>query len=176
MGATTAIGALSLLHCFSKSHTLSLPSFRTLPRLTCCFSSSIDFNISFAPPKPKPKPKPNLDPEPDLSNESDGPLLIPWIVRGEDGNLRLQSEPPPSLLKAIATAQTGTKKDSNQTKPTAATTKPKKIRATAPPQHSKAARRFYNQNIKEASGARLSKVLAASGGEFVTEFVDAVAS
>lgn len=86
MGATTAIAALSL-HCFSKSHTHFSP-FRTLPRLTCSFSSSIKFNISFAPPKPKPKP------EPDASNEPDGPLLIPWIVRGEDGNLRLQSEPP----------------------------------------------------------------------------------
>ncbi|XP_068491506.1 putative ribosomal large subunit pseudouridine synthase SVR1, chloroplastic isoform X2 [Phaseolus vulgaris] len=163
MGATTGVGAVSLLHCFSKSHTLSLASFRILPRLTCSFSSSINFNISFAPPKPKPKPN-NLHPHPDLSNEPDGPLLIPWIVRGEDGNLKLQSEPPPSLLNAIATAQTGTRKDSNQkTKTTAATTKPQKIRATAPPQHSKAARRFYNQNIKESSGARLSKVLAASG-------------
>ncbi|KAK7357008.1 hypothetical protein VNO80_16289 [Phaseolus coccineus] len=161
MGATTGVGVVSLLHCFSKSHTLSLASFRTLPRLTCSFSSSINFNISFAPPKPKPKP--NLHPQPDLSNEPDGPLLIPWIVRGEDGNLKLQSEPPPSLLNAIATAQTGARKDSNQTKTTAATTKPQKIRATAPPQHSKAARRFYNQNIKESSGARLSKVLAASG-------------
>ncbi|KAG4983935.1 hypothetical protein JHK87_028684 [Glycine soja] len=159
MGATTAIAALSL-HCFSKSHTHFSP-FRTLPRLTCSFSSSIKFNISFAPPKPKPKP------EPDASNEPDGPLLIPWIVRGEDGNLRLQSEPPPSLLNAIATAQTGTKKDNKQTKTTAATatntTKPQKARSTAPPQHSKAARRFYNQNIKESSAARLSKVLAASG-------------
>lgn len=33
----------------------------------------------------------------------------------------------------------------------------------AQPQHSKAARRFYNENIKDSSGARLSKVLAASG-------------
>ncbi|KAG2401816.1 hypothetical protein LR48_Vigan02g185200 [Vigna angularis] len=165
MGAATGIGALSLIHCFSKSHTLSFASFRTLPRLTCSFSSSINFNISFAPPKSKPKPKPNPDPDPqpDVFSEPDGPLLIPWIVRGEDGNLKLQSEPPPSLLKAIATAQTGTRKDSNQTKTTAATSKPQKIRATAPPQYSKAARRFYNQNIKESSGARLSKVLAASG-------------
>ncbi|CAJ1976725.1 unnamed protein product [Sphenostylis stenocarpa] len=161
MGATSGISALTLLQCFSKSHTLSLSPFRTLPRLKCSFSSSINFNISFAPPKPKPKP--DLDSQPDPSNDPDGPLLIPWIVRGEDGNLKLQSEPPPSLLKAIATAQTGTKKDRNQTKTTAATTKPQKLRATAPPHHSKAARRFYNQNIKESSGARLSKVLAASG-------------
>ncbi|KAG5078082.1 hypothetical protein JHK82_056777 [Glycine max] len=54
-----------------------------------------------------------------------------------------------SLLQAIATAQTGTKKDNKQTKTTAAA-KPQKARATAPPQHSKAARRFYNQNIKES--------------------------
>ncbi|KAK7391398.1 hypothetical protein VNO78_19814 [Psophocarpus tetragonolobus] len=160
MGATTVIAALSL-HCFSKSHTL-LP-FRALPRLTCSFSSSssIKFNISFAPSKPKPKPEP--EPKTEFPNESDGPLLIPWIVRGEDGNLRLQSEPPPSLLKAIATAKTGTKKDKNQTAATATTAKPQKVRPTAPPQHSKAARRFYNQNMKDSSGARLSKVLAASG-------------
>uniref|UniRef100_A0A0R0ED85 RNA-binding S4 domain-containing protein n=1 Tax=Glycine max TaxID=3847 RepID=A0A0R0ED85_SOYBN len=74
MGATTAIAALSL-HCFSKSHTHFSP-FRTLPRITCSFSSSIEFTISFAPPKPKP--------EPDASNDPDGPLLIPWIVRGVD--------------------------------------------------------------------------------------------
>ncbi|TKY51627.1 Ribosomal large subunit pseudouridine synthase B [Spatholobus suberectus] len=163
MAATTAIAALSL-HSFSKSHTHihTLSLFRTLPRLTCSFSSSIKFNISFAPPKPKPKPKP----ETDAPNEPDGPLLIPWIVRGEDGNLRLQSEPPPSLLKAMVTAQTGTKKDKKQTKTraaAAATTKPQKVGAVAPPQHSKAARRFYNQTIKDSSGARLSKVLAASG-------------
>ncbi|KAL2324837.1 hypothetical protein Fmac_023895 [Flemingia macrophylla] len=159
MASTTAIAALSL-HCFSKSHTLS--PFRTLPRLTCSFSSSIQFNISFAPTKPKPKPKPKPTPEPqtDAPNEPDGPLLIPWIVRGEDGNLRLQSEPPPSFLKAIATAQTGTKKDNNQPKATAKAQKP---RATPPPQHSKAARRFYNENIRSSSAARLSKVLAASG-------------
>ncbi|KHN00871.1 Putative RNA pseudouridine synthase [Glycine soja] len=75
MGATTAIAALSV-HCFSKSHTHFSP-FRTLPRITCSFSSSIEFTISFAPPKPKPKPKP----EPDASNEPDGPLLIPRITR-----------------------------------------------------------------------------------------------
>ncbi|RDX85909.1 putative ribosomal large subunit pseudouridine synthase SVR1, chloroplastic, partial [Mucuna pruriens] len=165
MGATTAIAALSL-HCFSKSHTHihthTFSSFRTLPRLTCSFSSSIKFNISFAPPKPKPKP----DPEAHAPNEPDGPLLIPWIVRGEDGNLKLQSEPPPSLLKAMVTAQTGAKKDKKQTK-TIATTKPQKVPAAAPPQYSKAARRFYNQTIKDTSGERLSKVLAASGGGFV---------
>ncbi|XP_027367427.1 putative ribosomal large subunit pseudouridine synthase SVR1, chloroplastic isoform X2 [Abrus precatorius] len=141
----------------SKIHTLS--SFRTLPRLTCSFSSSLNFNISFAPSKPKPKPETQGPTEPD-----DTPLLIPWIVRGEDGNLKLQSEPPPSLINALASAQTGTKKDKKQTKTsTNKAQNHEKVRAVAPPQHSKAARRFYNQTIKDSAGTRLSKVLAASG-------------
>ncbi|KAG4395226.1 hypothetical protein GLYMA_20G183032v4 [Glycine max] len=74
-----------------------------------------------------------------------------------------------SLLQAIATAQTGTKKDNKQTKTTAAA-KPQKARATAPPQHSKAARRFYNQNIKESprhASARFSPPPELRRGEAV---------
>lgn len=167
--STMAMTALSL-HCFTKSHSHSLTaSFRTLPRLTCSFSSSSSkFNISFAPSKPKPKP--------DNDDAADaGQLLIPWIVRGEDGNFKLQSEPPPSFLRAMATAQTGTKKENkkSQTKPA---TKKKKIEkednartvsSSSPPKYSKAARRFYNENFKDSAGDRLSKVLAASGGEFL---------
>ncbi|XP_057426201.1 putative ribosomal large subunit pseudouridine synthase SVR1, chloroplastic isoform X2 [Lotus japonicus] len=164
--STMAMTALSL-HCFTKSHSHSLTaSFRTLPRLTCSFSSSSSkFNISFAPSKPKPKPKP----EPD--NDDAGQLLIPWIVRGEDGNFKLQSEPPPSFLRAMATAQTGTKKENkkSQTTPTAKKKKSEKednartVSSSPPPKYSKAARRFYNENFKDSAGERLSKVLAASG-------------
>lgn len=92
--------------------------------------------------------------------------MIPWIVRGEDGNFKLLSEPPPSFLKEMANAQTGTKKSEKDqiTKNKKKGEKETKIRAvTAPPKYSKAARRFYNENIKDDSGTRLSKVLAASG-------------
>lgn len=93
--------------------------------------------------------------------------MIPWIVRGEDGNFKLLSEPPPSFLKEMANVQTGTKKsekDQITKNKKKKGEKETKIRAvTAPPQYSKAARRFYNENFKEDSGNRLSKVLAASG-------------
>jgi hypothetical protein len=95
--------------------------------------------------------------------------MIPWIVRGEDGNFKLSSEPPPSFLKDMAIAQTGTKKsEKDQTiKIKKKTEKETKVRPVAPPpQYSKAARRFYNENFKD-SGTRLSKVLAASGGDIL---------
>ncbi|TQD93281.1 hypothetical protein C1H46_021103 [Malus baccata] len=83
---------------FLSSSLLSKPSLsfipiRTLPRLTYSLatsSSSQEFNITFAPSKPKPKPDfAELDPD-----ALTGMLIIPWIVRGEDGNLKLQSHPP----------------------------------------------------------------------------------
>jgi hypothetical protein len=42
--------------------------------------------------------------------------------------------------------------------------KERKAAPTAPPKFSKAARRFYNENIKEREPQRLAKVLAAAGG------------
>lgn len=160
------MAALSTLsfHCFSKPFLIRTPSLRTLPRLTCSFSSSssssLEFNISFAPPKPKPKPesKPSEpDPDADAVDDSDGggQLFIPWIVRGEDGKLKLQNHPPASLLQAMANSETGTKKK-----------KQKAEKSTSEPKHSKAARRFYNENFRD-SGMRLSKVLAAAGGKFL---------
>ncbi|KAJ7975029.1 pseudouridine synthase family protein [Quillaja saponaria] len=151
-----ALSSLSLHHLSTKP-SLSLTPFRTLPRLTCSLSSSsssIEFNISFAPHKPKPKAE-SEPAEPNPVSESDvipeGQLFIPWIVRGDDGKLKLQAHPPPSLLNAMAIAET--KK----------TTKKKAAEnGTTVPKHSKAARRFYNDNFKE-SGTRLSKVLAAAG-------------
>ncbi|CAK8573116.1 unnamed protein product [Lathyrus sativus] len=155
--ATMAMTAL----CFTKSNKLT-SSFRTLPRLTCSSlsSSPFKFNISFSPSNPKPKPdNPNQFPDDD-----DGDMS-PRIVRGENGNLKLSSEPPPTFLKAMTNASTGTKKSvKNQTAKAKKKKNEKetKVRDVAPPQYSKAARRFYNEKFKD-SGTRLSKVLAASG-------------
>lgn len=166
MAATVASLSSSLL--FSKP-SLTLRPFRTLPRiitssLPSSSSSPPQFNISFAPPKLKPKPKPSEpDPFSDSDPESGGQLIIPWIVRGEDGNLKLQMHPPARLLHATANSDTAT------TTTTATTTKKKKINKNKSSEvvpksnYSKAARRFYNDNFKDPP-QRLSKVLAAAGG------------
>ncbi|GLT64238.1 hypothetical protein SLA2020_367440 [Shorea laevis] len=98
--------SLSSLHHLSSSFlsktSLTVRPLRTLPRIITCSlssspssSSSLKFNISFAPPKPKPKPNsPEPDPLPDADALPSGQLFIPWIVRGEDGNLKLQTHPP----------------------------------------------------------------------------------
>ncbi|XP_015573048.2 putative ribosomal large subunit pseudouridine synthase SVR1, chloroplastic isoform X1 [Ricinus communis] len=159
-----SVAALSSLHSiqnliFSKPSVALLKPIRSLPRITCSSSSSsssssLEFNISFAPPKPKPKSPPQLD----LSDQ-EVQLFIPWIVRGEDGNLKLQSHPPARLIHALADAKTHNTKKQN---------KVKKVAAAAPTpavkdRHlSKAARRFYNETFREPP-QRLSKVLAASG-------------
>ena len=135
----------------------SLSSFIPFRALTSSISSSsLEFNITFAP-KPKSKPDPDS-----LSGQQ---LFIPWIVRGDDGKLKLQSHPPARLLHEMANADSKTKtkksKDPKQ--------KPREL--TAPPKHSKAARRFYNENFRESQ--RLSKVLAAAGGT-LTSFVTSI--
>ncbi|PNX77528.1 hypothetical protein L195_g033496, partial [Trifolium pratense] len=163
MGSAATMAAMTVL-CFTKSNKLT-STFRTLPRLTCSSlsNSPFKFNISFSPSNPKPKP------EPEPENDDDGPLMIPWIVRGEDGNFKLSSEPPPSFLKDMAIAKTGTKKSDKiqTTKIKKKTEKETKVHAVAQPQYSKAARRFYNENFKDSGGERLSKVLAASGGDIL---------
>ncbi|EXB96209.1 putative RNA pseudouridine synthase [Morus notabilis] len=162
-----ATASLSSLHHLSSSllslSSLSLrPSIRhILPRVLCSLSSSTsEFNISFAPAKPKPQPEAT---EVDSLFGADGSqLFIPWIIRGDDGNLKLQSHPPARLLHAMAHADT---KNSKKKKPTAAEKKKKNDKAdksVAEPKYSKAARRFYNENFRE-SDQRLSKVLAAAG-------------
>lgn len=109
------------------------------------------FNVSFgAAAKEKGPathdPSTQSDPQPRPAQ-----LFIPWIVRDENGNLKVQSTPPSSLLQAMGhSTTTATKKKKN--KPTSLSSEPK---------HSKAARRFYNQNFREPQ--RLSKVLAAAG-------------
>ncbi|KAL6123913.1 hypothetical protein ACLB2K_076429 [Fragaria x ananassa] len=148
MGASVvALASLPSSLFFKRS--LSLTPFRTLPRLTC--SSSLEFNITFAP---KPKPDPNSLPA--SSSSSGQQLFIPWIVRGEDGKLKLQSHPPARLLHEMT--QADAKNKSKKKKDTAQ--KQQRV-LTAERKHSKAARRFYNENFRESQ--RLSKVLAAAG-------------
>lgn len=153
--------ASSSLSFLSKPSLIFNP-IRAIPRISCSLSSnstpnassssSFEFNITFAPPKPKPKSEVE-DPFQFIDRNTGGQLFIPWIVRGEDGNLKLQSHPPTRFLHSMS---------EDETKP-----KKKKVSAgkpiTEPPKHSKAARRFYNENIRESS-QRLSKVLAAAGG------------
>ncbi|KAL5054291.1 hypothetical protein RYX36_034973 [Vicia faba] len=160
MGSTATMAMTTLY--FTKSTKLT-SSFRTLPRLTCSSlpSSPLKSNISFSPSNPKPKPDPKLDNPNHFPDDGD---TIPWNVRGEDGNFKLSSESPPTFLKAMTNASTGTKKSKkNQTvKAKKKNEKETKVREVPPPQYSKAARRFYNEKFKD-SGTRLSKVLAASG-------------
>ncbi|KAK8555004.1 hypothetical protein V6N13_103737 [Hibiscus sabdariffa] len=163
---TTA--TLSLLGLAKPS--LSGRPIRCLPPIT---SSSLQFNLKFAPPSPKPKPPPNLksdtvlDSDPDPDSPPNGQFFIPWIVRGEDGNLKLQAHPPASFINALADAKTQKpKKVDKEVKK-----KKKEISAVGnagieppapPPKLSKAARRFYNENFRDPP-QRLSKVLAAAG-------------
>ncbi|XP_020585229.1 uncharacterized protein LOC110027922 [Phalaenopsis equestris] len=137
----------------SPSYILRKPTFilfpiRHLPfgRISASISSSssTEFKISFAP-----SPKKVLIPDtsPHCPSVAPLPVIIPWIVRDENGNLKLQATPPVGFLQAISESKSSP-------------TKEKKERALAP-KHSKAARRFYNQNVKEPQ--RLSKVLAAAG-------------
>ncbi|KAE8672025.1 Pseudouridine synthase family protein isoform 2 [Hibiscus syriacus] len=172
------MAALSSLHHISATlsllglakPSLSSTPFRRLPPIT---SSSLQFNIKFAPPTPKPKPRPppNLKSDAVLDADSESPpngqFFIPWIVRGEDGNLKLQAHPPASFINALADAKTQKPK-----KKVAKEVKKKKevsavgaagIEQPAPsPKLSKAARRFYNENFRDPP-QRLSKVLAAAG-------------
>ncbi|XP_065861563.1 putative ribosomal large subunit pseudouridine synthase SVR1, chloroplastic [Euphorbia lathyris] len=151
---------------FSNSSLSLLKSFRLLPRIYCSLSSSsspsLEFNISFAPPKPKPKPKLPPSQLSALDNDGSAQLFIPWIVRDEDGNFKLQSHPPARLIHALADAKTEPKK--KKTRENAVSVKYPGGATTAGPERnlSKAARRFYNENFRELP-QRLSKVLAASG-------------
>ncbi|PSS05073.1 Pseudouridine synthase, RsuA/RluB/E/F, conserved site protein [Actinidia chinensis var. chinensis] len=143
--ATAASAALSTLHVSGRS---SLTRTRChLRAITASLSSPSEFNITFAPSKPKP-PK-TLD-----SDELGQQLFIPWIVRDQSGKLTLQTTPPARLLHALADAKTQ-KKKKKESKVVVAT-------ATVEPKHSKAARRFYNQNFRDPP-QRLSKVLASAG-------------
>ncbi|URE04576.1 ribosomal large subunit pseudouridine synthase [Musa troglodytarum] len=146
------------------------PNLRRVPFLRR-ISAATEFNISFgAAPSPDVKedsPK-TLVPDPSSPDPSAAPvpMLIPWIVRGEDGQLTLQSTPPARFLQAMAEAKMAKKekKKVDKKKPSGATATapPSLASTTSVPKYSKAARRFYNQNIREQP-QRLSKVLAAAG-------------
>ncbi|KAL6977194.1 putative ribosomal large subunit pseudouridine synthase svr1, chloroplastic [Sarracenia purpurea var. burkii] len=153
--ASTALSSLQLsrpssltrTRCHLRTITSSLSSSPSHP-------SATEFNITFAPTKLKtPKPKPAL--EPNFSDDLGRQLFIPWIVRDENGNLTLQTTPPARLLHELANAKTQSTKKKKESSSKAAA-------AASEPKHSKAARRFYNQNFRDPP-QRLSKVLASAG-------------
>ncbi|KAF3778714.1 putative RNA pseudouridine synthase, partial [Nymphaea thermarum] len=115
-------------------------------------SSSTQFNITFGHGSSK-APQKDAPTAPMQAN----PFLIPWIVRDENGNLKLQTTPPAHILNAMAAAETTTKKKTPRKEKPAS----KAAASSSEPKHSKAARRFYNENFREPQ--RLSKVLAAAG-------------
>ncbi|RLN15621.1 ribosomal large subunit pseudouridine synthase B [Panicum miliaceum] len=176
MALTTAATAAAVsLHPLLTRPACVLRSGRRLPphllRATSSISSAPDFNITFAEPAPAKKassPAPSAQP------------LVPWIVRGEDGKPRLSTSPPPEVLQAIALAEAEAKKAAKKeslkgqkgavaaaaaaaASSAGVKAKERKAAPAAPPKFSKAARRFYNENIKESEPQRLAKVLAAAG-------------
>lgn len=173
MASVAASSPISFAASFLKIKAFPLsPRFFPIRTLRCSVSSSsssepIEFDISFAPPKPKPSST--------RGGATPQQLFIPWIVRGDDGTLKLQSQPPARLIHNLAidaTTQNPKKKDKPKKKQPQATSSSASATASASspashsevkPKLSKAARRFYNENFKEPP-QRLSKVLAAAGG------------
>ncbi|KAH7690453.1 23S rRNA pseudouridine(2605) synthase protein [Dioscorea alata] len=161
--AVAAFASLSPLHS-SPSFLFSCPRLRlrALQRLPIirAASSPMEFNITFAPSPQTPKVL-VPDPSPQAPSSSSLPLLIPWIVRDENGNLKLQSTPPARFLHALSEQKLAKeKKKPKQTKAASDSSSSSKTSA-GQPKYSKAARRFYNEKIREPQ--RLSKVLAAAG-------------
>ncbi|XP_043700673.1 putative ribosomal large subunit pseudouridine synthase SVR1, chloroplastic isoform X1 [Telopea speciosissima] len=167
----TAAAAAAAYMAFSSFHlsssvfmrpSLSCRNLRTIPPIRCSISSpSGEFNISFGSGR-KEAPKDKLVSE-DAAKQDHSfqqppshPLFIPWIVRDENGNLTLQMTPPARFLHAMADAKTTSTGVKKKKKPT------KAVAPTPGPKHSKAARRFYNENFRDPP-QRLSKVLAAAG-------------
>ncbi|KAL6902369.1 hypothetical protein ACP4OV_005245 [Aristida adscensionis] len=140
-----------------------LPSLLLLRATSTSASGAPDFNITFAEPAPSPAPP--------------AQPLVPWIVRGGDGKPRLSTSPPPEALHAIALAEAEAKKKARKeplkgqkgalaaaaADSAGVKVKDRKAVPAAPPKFSKAARRFYNENIRENEPQRLAKVLAAAG-------------
>uniref|UniRef100_A0ACD5TUF2 Uncharacterized protein n=1 Tax=Avena sativa TaxID=4498 RepID=A0ACD5TUF2_AVESA len=164
--AAAAAAAISI-HPFLSRPACVLRFGRRLPPillLRASSTSSSDFNITFAEPAPsKPSPAgPSAEP------------LVPWIARGADGKPSLHTSPPPDVLQAVAAAEAEAKRakrNSSRSQRGAAGDAPvaslkvkeRKAAPSAPPKFSKAARRFYNENIREHEQQRLAKVLAAAG-------------
>ncbi|KAH9703946.1 putative ribosomal large subunit pseudouridine synthase SVR1 [Citrus sinensis] len=158
VATAAAITTTTLFSSFFRNPSLCI--HRTFPRSRItCSSSSLQFNISFAPPKRKKTQQDDFE----SGEGSEQQLFIPWIVRGEDGNLKLQTHPPARLVHTLADAKTQNlkvnkkKNDTSAAAAAAAAGGPK-----AAPKLSKAARRFYNDNFRDTP-ERLSKVLAAAG-------------
>ncbi|KAM3230519.1 hypothetical protein ACQJBY_060975 [Aegilops geniculata] len=167
--ATAAAAAAISIHPFFSRPASVLRCGRHVPpllllRATSSASSASDFNITFAEPAPAPSKAspggPSAQP------------LVPWIARGADGKPSLHTSPPPDVLQAVAAAEAEAKRAAKRGQrqgpaadaPVASVrVKEKKAAPTAPPKFSKAARRFYNENIKEHEPQRLAKVLAAAG-------------
>ncbi|CAM0870818.1 unnamed protein product [Alopecurus aequalis] len=161
--AASAAAAISI-HPFLTRPASILRYGRRLPLLLLRASSTSDFNITFADPAPS-KPSPaGAAAEP----------LVPWIARGADGKPALHTSPPPDVLQSVAAAAAEAKRakrGSNRKGGAAVVDAPvaglkvkeRKSKPTAPPKFSKAARRFYNENILEHEPQRLAKVLAAAG-------------
>ncbi|XP_010267203.1 PREDICTED: uncharacterized protein LOC104604521 isoform X2 [Nelumbo nucifera] len=160
---SAAFSSIQISSSFLAKPSLCCRNFRRIPLIRSSISSSsTEFNISFGSGsketlKPKPFSEDELPrQEPDLQQAPDTPLLIPWIVRDENGNIKLQMTPPARFLHAMdnaKTTSTATKKKKKSAKALALTPEPK---------YSKASRRFYNQNFRDPP-QRLSKVLAAAG-------------
>ncbi|CAA7390835.1 unnamed protein product [Spirodela intermedia] len=173
VSAAVSSAALSPLHRPGSSlflnRTLRLRNVRwRVPFIRAASSSSAssssktatEFNISFGADPPKEK---TVNPE-QSSSRAPAPLLIPWIVRGEDGKLMLSSTPPPQFIRDMAEAKTSSPKKDKRKKELGSGRKAPVASApasSAPPKYSKAARRFYNENFRELQ--RLNKALAAAG-------------
>lgn len=177
--ATAATTAAASLHPLLSRPACVLRFGRRLPPLLLRATSSAststsnapDFNITFAEPAPAKKASP-----PAPSSQP----LVPWIVRGEDGKPSFSTSPPPEVLQAIALAEAEAKKAAKKeslkaqkgavaaaaaaASSASVKAKERKTAPAAPPKFSKAARRFYNENIKDHEPQRLAKVLAAAGG------------
>ncbi|KAK1652872.1 hypothetical protein QYE76_070677 [Lolium multiflorum] len=158
--AAAAAAAISVHPFLSRPACVVLRCGRRIPPLLllrASKTSSSDFNITFAEPAPS-KASP--------SGQSAQPL-VPWIARGADGKPALHTSPPPDVLQAVAAAEAEAKRAKKSQKGAAGDAglkvKERKAAPTAPPKFSKAARRFYNENIREHEPQRLAKVLAAAG-------------
>ncbi|KAM0892282.1 hypothetical protein ACQ4PT_025863 [Festuca glaucescens] len=158
--SAAAAAAVISIHPFLSRPACVLRCGRRIPPLLllrASSTSSSDFNITFAEPAPS-KASP--------SGQSAQPL-VPWIARGADGKPSLHTSPPPDVLQAVAAAEAEAKRAKRSQKGAAGDAslkvKERKAAPTAPPKFSKAARRFYNENIKEHEPQRLAKVLAAAG-------------
>lgn len=157
--AAVAAAIAASISSLSLSTTSSAALRRRAARARASSSSSTspaavaprEFNITFGGGRSGDTPPES----PEAAEEGrPAPLLIPWILRDGNGGFRLSSAPPAGFIREIA--------QEKMVEKTARKKKKGEERGGAEPKHSKAARRFYNDNFREAQ--RLSKVLAGAGG------------